>query len=349
MMKSLTRAAIKKVMETRYHRTHVAQALSILRDLEGTGRAKLGKRDRKLCDEYAIDVLGHIHYAPWLYVYSAVSGEGFKAGWIPDNYYGAIIVPAIQGYYGKTSFLRGLNAAIIRSALVPDLAYYANGIFFDKEYRLIRTEKLEDFLFSNASKIVYKSDSSCQGKGVKTLTPDTFSLDLIKSDGNGSFQAYIEQHPMIGRFAPSSVATLRLTTVYQDNGDVSLRACYLRFGDGKGDHVQSRSHIRLPINIKTGEFYERGYTPEWSSIDSHPTSLLKFAGHIIPSFAAAVEEVKQLHKRVPFARCVGWDVCIDSNSQPKVMEWNGAHNDIKFSEATQGPCFSDLGWITPGR
>lgn len=27
-----------------------------------------------------------------------------------------------------------------------------------------------------------------------------------------------------------------------------------------------------------------------------------------------------------------------------LMEWNAGHNDIKFSEATQGPCFHDLGW-----
>jgi hypothetical protein len=26
------------------------------------------------------------------------------------------------------------------------------------------------------------------------------------------------------------------------------------------------------------------------------------------------------------------------------MEWNAEHNDIKFSEATQGPCFADLRW-----
>jgi hypothetical protein len=26
------------------------------------------------------------------------------------------------------------------------------------------------------------------------------------------------------------------------------------------------------------------------------------------------------------------------------MEWNGWHNDIKFSEAADGPCFADLGW-----
>jgi hypothetical protein len=26
------------------------------------------------------------------------------------------------------------------------------------------------------------------------------------------------------------------------------------------------------------------------------------------------------------------------------MEWNGSFPGIKFHEATQGPCFDDLGW-----
>ena len=47
---------------------------------------------------------------------------------------------------------------------------------------------------------------------------------------------------------------------------------------------------------------------------------------------------------VPFAICIGWDMIIDTNNEIQIMEWNGSHNDIKFSEATQGPCFSNLGW-----
>jgi hypothetical protein len=47
---------------------------------------------------------------------------------------------------------------------------------------------------------------------------------------------------------------------------------------------------------------------------------------------------------VPYARCVGWDLTVDSDEQVMVMEWNAEHNDVKFSEATQGPCFADLDW-----
>jgi len=35
---------------------------------------------------------------------------------------------------------------------------------------------------------------------------------------------------------------------------------------------------------------------------------------------------------------------IDSSLPVQIMEWKGGHNGIKFSEATRGPCFADLGW-----
>jgi hypothetical protein len=51
-----------------------------------------------------------------------------------------------------------------------------------------------------------------------------------------------------------------------------------------------------------------------------------------------------LHEKLPFARTIGWDVVVDQHENVAVMEWNGWHNDIKFSEAADGPCFADLGW-----
>ena len=39
---------------------------------------------------------------------------------------------------------------------------------------------------------------------------------------------------------------------------------------------------------------------------------------------------------------IGWDVTLDDQENLRVMEWNAGHNGIKFTEATQGPCFSDL-------
>ena len=88
----------------------------------------------------------------------------------------------------------------------------------------------------------------------------------------------------------------------------------------------------------------RGYLPSWSQVDRHPDSGVPFAGATIPQFDTCVATVVALHHRLPFVRAIGWDAIVDDQNRIRIFEWNGEHNDIKFSEATQGPCFSGLGW-----
>lgn len=94
----------------------------------------------------------------------------------------------------------------------------------------------------------------------------------------------------------------------------------------------------------TGALDEIGYMPSYLTIHSHPTSHKSFANVIIPSFGKCVDVVTSLHLKVPFVRCIGWDVTIDKKGEVVVLEWNGGHNGIKFTEATQGPAFVDMKW-----
>ena len=52
----------------------------------------------------------------------------------------------------------------------------------------------------------------------------------------------------------------------------------------------------------------------------------------------------ELHKKVPHITIIGWDMAICDDETTKVIEWNAKHCDIKFSEASTGPCFLGLGW-----
>jgi hypothetical protein len=108
--------------------------------------------------------------------------------------------------------------------------------------------------------------------------------------------------------------------------------------------VQSNSHVRIPVDCLTGELSETGYLTDWTVVRAHPDSKIRFAGVTIPSFDECVATVLALHQKVLFDRCVGWDLAIAADGTVKVMECNAEHNDIKFSEATQGPCFADLRW-----
>jgi hypothetical protein len=348
-VKSLTKNALRPIknalqgaFDYHSHWEHRIEANSILKRLEG----ELGKTNPthiKLADEYAREVLGHAHYAPWLYVYTALAGT-FKEGWIPDNYYGSVVVPKVKGSYGDISCLKPLTYTIFKSDTFPDIAFFVNGLFLALDNTPISYRDVENFLFKNAEKIVFKVDNSQQGTGIFFFERRSFDIEKIKLLGNGVFQSYLVQHKFFDDFSPNSVATLRMTTVVDDGGGISLRACYLRLGRIDDTHIQSKSNIRVPVDLSSGEFSSEGYLPNWLTVKEHPDSKIRFSGCYIPAFAQCVSTVLDLHKKAPFARCIGWDVTIDSDEDVRLIEWNGAHNDIKFTEATQGPCFADLGW-----
>ena len=52
---------------------------------------------------------------------------------------------------------------------------------------------------------------------------------------------------------------------------------------------------------------------------------------------------KKLHDENPYSLLIGW-VAIDRSASPVLMEWNQIWGGIALSEASLGPCFSNLGW-----
>jgi len=305
-----------------------------------------GKTDRKLIklsDEYAKDVFGWIGYAPWLYAYSAMA-ETFKEGWIPDNYYGKVVIPKLQGDYGKLSFLKATTTNLFDNSVFPDIVYYANGLFNSSYNQVISETNLKKYLFKNTKTVVFKKDYSLQGLGVFFFDKNSFEIKQIHRLGNGVFQEFIHQHPFFEEFITSSVSTLRITTVIDNNGIASVKASFIRMGQKNDTHVNAVTDIIVAVNIYTGELDEFGYVDNWQPLDRHPDTKIKFSKKRIPAFNKCVKTALELHRKVPFVRCIGWDMTVDKEENVKVMEWNGYHNDIKFCEATQGPCFSDLGW-----
>ena len=158
------------------------------------------------------------------------------------------------------------------------------------------------------------------------------------------FQYFIEQHETLKALSPNAAATLRMTTVVDKTGDASVRACYLRVGRRDDPTIKSSSQIRILVDPRDGGFAPLAYQPDNRQVAKHPDTNIAFEGGSYPFYAKCVATVTELHERVPFVSCIGWDVCVDSNNEPQIFEWNGQHNAVGFGEAMQGPCFRDLGW-----
>jgi hypothetical protein len=333
---------IDKIHTYRYHRFRKLIAEQILRELESL-KGKTDKKLIKLSNEYAKEVLGSIMFAPWLYVYSAVN-NCFKEGWIPDNYFSKVVLPVIDGGYGFLSDLRPLSNQLFKAEIFPDLAYFVNDLFLSVDGEVLNQNELKEFLFKNRNKIVFKTDNSSQGTGIFFFDRLSFETSAIRKFGNGVFQYYIEQHPFFSDYMPSSVSTIRITTVYEETGHVSVRGCFLRIGRSNEQNVKWASNIVIPVDLDSGKLNQFGFFLNFHPIDKHPDTHTKFSEQCIPHFGKCVSVAIELHRRLPYCRCIGWDMIIDLDNNVKVMEWNGHHTDIKVHEALQGPCFLGLGW-----
>ena len=342
MIRKSAKRLVKSYLDWSFHLDHKKKAHKILKSIESV-KGKTDPKLIKISDEYATDILGWEGYAPWLYVYSAMNNK-FKEGWIPDNYYGKIVVPKLKGYYGTISEYNSLTSRLFNSSYLPDCAYYTNGLWISPEYQILSDKEIIEIAFNNNARVVYKIDNSLQGVGVHILEKDNFNIDKLKMLGNGVLQKYIRQHSFFQEIMPSSVVTLRVTSVVDDKGIVTVRACYLRIARSFDTLVRSYSHIRVSVDSSTGVLDKYGYTTKWHQIENHPDTGFKFENKKIPDFEKIVDTMINLHKMVPFVRTIGWDVILNENNDVQVMEWNGTENDIKFSEATNGPCFSGLGW-----
>lgn len=340
---AVAKAAAKATLRRHYARNHIRAARAKLAKLENA-YGPLKAADRARCDAYAVEVLGHAKFAPWLHVYAHVAGS-YKDGWIPDNFYDECVLPRTSGPYGELSGLRSLNMILFDAPEFPDLAAQVNGMVIGRDGRPVAATDLIDVLFGRTDRVIFKSDATQSGTGVKIIDRASFDPADVRALGPGLFQAFIRQHDLLRRLGNCpATATLRLTTACDDLGRISLRGGYLRFGQGSSEFLKSAEEVSAPVDLASGELSATGYLPSWLRCDRHPQSDIPFAGQAVPNFAECVRVAIRCHARIPYVRCIGWDLTLDETGAVKIMEWNGGHNGIKFTEATQGPCFADLNW-----
>ncbi|MGV3652411.1 MAG: sugar-transfer associated ATP-grasp domain-containing protein [Devosia sp.] len=332
--KHTARMAYAAARRARLNSVSNAMALEALRNRAAIAPVPPGLQ--RTIDDYAIAVFGSRVFAPWLYLYTSVAGT-FREGWLPDNYYGTVVVPRINAGDPNLSMAKSLSRRVLDTQWLPDLAYVLHGRAYGRDMRPIAN--LTGIL---PERFVFKRDGIIQGLGVQVFSHGQ-AFDPAGLP-NGVIQPFIRQHQDLETLSPDAVATLRLTTTIEPDGTVALRAAYLRLGRRGDGIVTSARHVRVPIDVRTGRLGETGYLPSWLPTDRHPDTGTSFSGRLLPSFVQCVQASREMHGGFPTCQCIGWDWAVDADGRPILMEWNGGHNGHKFPEATTGPCFQGLGW-----
>lgn len=303
--------------------------------------ARLSSAETRIIRAYAKDVLGSRQHAPGLIAYTAWRGE-FREGWIPSSYFHSVLIPSWTPFhfFDRKTFIK----RVLIDPPITDLAYFIRGNWLDEAYQPLPRETVVAHLFARDEHVFVKQDVSRRGLGVFRLARQDFDLAEVERHGDLVVQAPIKQHPWFGRFTPDSIATLRITTVKMPGLPARAQASYLRLARAGAELVRSESSIRVAIDVETGALSHVGVSQDWETYDAHPDSKIQFAGAQIPRYNQLVAFCIDQHDRTPISGLIGWDVTLDRQENPVLIEFNQGRANIAFTEAAQGPSFLGLGF-----
>jgi Sugar-transfer associated ATP-grasp len=267
-----------------------------------------------------------IYYA---YIERAFSRHELADSYADKNYYDRLF-PDIRG---PTTLLRRIN-----------------GRYYDRNYKVLTPKQANELLSGHQGDLIVKpSIESGNGTNVRKLTIDNGRLAFgdESTDFEGISKSYgldflaqhvFQQHPAMAAFHPTSVNTVRFYTLRLDD-EIKVISAVFRSGN-LGRCVDNRG---IPCGINAdGRLNDHANTKYFTKYDAHPVTGKAFRGFVIPGWQSACEFVKRLHEQLLYFDSVSWDITINPDSQPCLMEINLTFQEINFHQVNNGPLYGDL-------
>lgn len=163
--------------------------------------------------------------------------------------------------------------------------------------------------------ILIKPLAMTQGKGIKK-----FACNL-SSEGNRQLyeqliqmdkiiiEQYIRQHDTLNALCPSSVNTVRITTLNLD-GECHFLYSVLRMGSGDVVDNFHAGGIAASVNLKTGCIDTNAVNLNGDVFEKHPSSCIQIPGLKIPYWDQILDISRAASSIVPNVRLMGWDFAI---------------------------------------
>ena len=286
---------------------------------------------------------------------------GFKvSSAFPEIYYNCNgirddrYIPASLYFYYITPYLVNMNLSMayvdknmygrhFHSVRQPEtIIHNMGGRFYTPDMQELQEKEVEDYLKKFDDFIIKPSIESGRGRDVcKSSGKDENLMSLLKNySSDYIIQKILKQHPHLSFLNPSSLNTCRLYT-YRPTGSSNyvLLGGAVRFG-GPGAYRD---------NACTGggfcKIFDDGLIEDkihnykrfgWGSLKAEKNiENLK-----IPNYEKVIDTALNLHKSIPYMDLIGWDIAIDQDANPVLIEIN-QYPDCEFIQIFNGPMFGD--------
>ena len=309
--------------------------------IERKGEKVVNRRIKRSIKEYSKKRFGTKAYWPYLAQYTEIRGQ-FIEGWLPHDYFRYVLAPQISSAseVGISEY-KTFDYQIFGDFALKPLFVFISGMFLNADFKLVEVEQVKKTLQEYDATIVVKEDRGIQGSQVLIIHSSEFKTETLKRGRGYVIQPYVNQYKVTSDLYPDSVNTLRVATFIQNDGSVLVKYAILRFGvDGlKVDNISAGGHFI---------YFDADGKPSKSAYDAmgidvgerHKNTGYLFADLKLPMFQEVLTACKSAHRKYPYDRMVGWDVCISDSGKPLLLEWN-ENPGFGLFESVMGPLFPD--------
>lgn len=155
----------------------------------------------------------------------------------------------------------------------------------------------------------------------------------------------ITQDDNLAKFNPSSVNTLRIYTLLDNDGKVKIMGACFRMGNGEKcvDNIQNGG-IGAIVDIDTGIVSTPGINGDFDKFIMHPETGIKITGFEIPHWGKIIETVSEVARKLPSIRHIGWDIAISERGKVIIVEGNsrpGFHTVQSLGHVGKWPLYKE--------
>lgn len=281
---------------------------------------------------------------PFFMVFKTVAG--FNPLYLSDDLFFPLIIRCLNpSEYTYAFEHKGFYSFLYKD--IPQPTNYIKrirNVLYDEEMNVISEKKAIEILVSKTTFIIKPAKSSCMGKNIKKIhLPDENQIKNLLLEYKTDFviQQYISQSQQTSAFNKDSLNTFRISSLYL-NGKVSICSIIFRCGQGSSA-VDNCGAGGLAVGVnEDGSFKEYAldnkYRKHYSTLNG-----TQFKNYRINEVANIVELVKNYHQRLfPHCGFIGWDICLDINDKPILIEVNLEFPGIQLEQlAIEKPIFGE--------
>ena len=308
-------------------------------------KKELTKEQKKEIQDFYSNLLGY--HIPLDYHKYFTSRTGiYSKLYFPTSIYKTDIVGRLNVYPLKRAYTdKNISDIILPNIHQPKVFLKnMNGYFYFEGKPVDRNDAIR--LCSNLGEVIIKPSLTGRGVGVSKITIQNGLTNLDEKSIQEVFDVYkedylieelIRQHPLMTALNPSSINTIRIVT-YRNEMEIVVVYTVIRIGrKDKPIDNESAGGISTIIN-QDGTLGKYAYGSPGNDNIEFTDSGVRLEGYMIPSFSNAIDMVKKAHYQLPYFKLMGWDIAIEEDGTPTMIEFNTTPD---LSQSANGPAFGE--------